>query len=212
VRVVVTRPAHQLEPLATRLRELGHEPVLCPLLRIEPLGDDPIDTSGYDWLLVTSRNAAAELARRRTGRLPRVAAVGPGTAEALAERGIVPDVVASVSTQEGLAAALPPRPGRVLLVAAERARRHLVDVLAADFVPLYRTVEIVPERPPEGDVVALASASAARAFARVRRDLPAVSIGPETTAAARASGLTVVAEAATHDLAGLVSAIASLSR
>src|SRR5205823_7452472 len=117
MRVVVTRAAEQAEPLARRLRELGHEVVFCPLIRIEPLGDEQIDCSGYDWVVVTSSNGAGELARRRLGTLPRVAAIGPGTAEALAERGIEPALVATVSTQEGLLAELPRPAGRVLLAA-----------------------------------------------------------------------------------------------
>ncbi|MDQ3992685.1 MAG: uroporphyrinogen-III synthase, partial [Actinomycetota bacterium] len=68
VRVVLTRPAGQERELAGRLAQLGHEVVSCPLIRIEPLGDEPIDASRYDWLVVTSRNGAAEVARRLTRR------------------------------------------------------------------------------------------------------------------------------------------------
>ena len=50
----------------------------------------------------------------------------------------------------------------------------------------------------------LASGSAARAFASLGLRVPAVSIGPQTTAVAREVGLGVVAEAETHDLDGLV--------
>jgi uroporphyrinogen-III synthase len=37
--------------------------------------------------------------------------------------------------------------------------------------------------------------------------MPAVSIGPETTAAAQKAGVEVLAEARTHDLDGLVEAV-----
>jgi uroporphyrinogen-III synthase len=37
--------------------------------------------------------------------------------------------------------------------------------------------------------------------------VPAVSIGPQTTAAARAAGVRILAEAETHDVDGLVEAI-----
>jgi uroporphyrinogen-III synthase len=207
VRVIVTRPAAQAAPLVEALERLGHEAVLCPVLAIEPLGDGAVDTTGYDWLVVTSANGAAELARRRTGPLPRVAAIGPGTAEALAAHGIAVDLVSMVSTQEGLVADLPDPAGKVLFAGAEGARRHLVEALGADFVPLYRTVPLRPAEVPEGDLVVLASASAAKAFAALRTDLPAVSIGPQTTQAALASGLRVLAEAGSHDLDGLVAAV-----
>jgi uroporphyrinogen-III synthase len=95
----------------------------------------------------------------------------------------------------------------VLFAGAEGARRLLADELAADFVPLYRTVELRPERFPETDLVILASASAARAYAAIGAPAPAVSIGPETSAAARGAGVRVVAEAETHDVDGLVAAV-----
>src|SRR5205807_10040226 len=100
-----------------------------------------------------------------------------------------------------------PRPaGRVLFAGAEGARRLLVDELQADFVPLYRTREPTPREPIEGDVVILASPSAARAFGRIDTEIPALSIAPETTAAARAAGVDVLGEASTHDLDGIVDA------
>ena len=80
-------------------------------------------------------------------------------------------------------------PGRVLFAGAEGARDVLVRELGADFVALYRTVELRPESFPEADLVVLASASAARALAALGPAPPCVSIGPVTTAAARARGL-----------------------
>lgn len=212
MRVVVTRPREQAAELAARLEELGHDVVLCPLIEIEPLGDEPVDVEDYDWVVVTSANAARELLRRRRGELPRVAAIGRGTASALAAGGAEPALVASVSTQEGLLAELPRPAGRVLFAGAEAARRLLVDELEADFVPLYRTRALVPELPPDGDLVVLASASAARALGALGLRLPAVSIGPQTTAAARSAGVAVVAEARSHDVDGLVAAVAQAGR
>lgn len=199
MRVVVTR-----EELVPRLEALGHEAVLCPLIRVEPLGDEPIDASGYDWLIVTSPNGAHELGRRLVGAPRHVAAIGPGTAEALRAHGLEPDLVPRVHTQEGLHAELPP--GRRLLAAAEGARR---DVLDADFLPLYRTVELRPPA-PEGDVALLMSGSAARALAATGARLPVVAIGPQTEAEARAQGLDVVAVAREHDVDGLLAALASV--
>jgi uroporphyrinogen-III synthase len=203
VRIVVTRPRDRAADLARRLEELGHDVLLCPLVETVPLGDDPVDVAGYDWLVVTSVTAARELRRRMRGRPRRVAAVGAATAEAMGGADLVP----AVSTQEGLLAELPLPAGRVLFAGAEEARRLIVEELNADFVPLYRTVALRPAQVPEGDLVVLASASAARALAALDADLPAVSIGPETTRAARAAGVRIVAEAKTHDLEGLVVAV-----
>ena len=207
MRIVVTRPRAQAGWLVERLRALGHEVVECPLIELEPLDDGAVDTSAYDWVVVTSPNGARELARRRVGTLTRVAAIGPGTADALRACGIEPALVPAVSTQEGLLAELPRPTGRVLVAAAEDARRVLVDAVGAAFLPLYRTRALRPPSTPHGDLVVLASASAARAFAALDVDIPAVTIGPQTSDAARASGVRVVAEAGTHDLDGLVAAV-----
>ena len=87
----------------------------------------------------------------------------------------------------------------------------LVDELGADFVALYRTRTVRPTQPLQGDLVVLASASAAGAYAELGVSIPAVSIGPETTAAAREAGVRVVEEARTHDLEGLVEAVLAAS-
>lgn len=210
MRVIVTRPRVQAGPLVARLEAIGLEVVECPLIEIERTSDAPIDGSGYDWVVVTSPNGADELARRGRN-LPCVAAVGPGTAETLRAHGIAPAFVPRVSSADGLAAEFPHPPGRVLYAAAEGARRGPIDALGADFVPLYRTRLLSPT-PPPGDVVVLASGSAARAYAAVGGRAPCVSIGPETSRVARAVGLEVAAEAESHDLDGLVAAVADLPR
>jgi uroporphyrinogen III methyltransferase / synthase len=203
VRIVVTRPREQAGELTRALEALGHEVEVCPLVAIEPLGDAPVDVDGYHWVIVTSANGARELRRRMRGRPRRVAAIGAATAEAMGGA----DLVASVSTQEGLLAELPRPTGRVLFAGGEGARRLLVDELGADFVPVYRTCELRPDAFPDADLVVLASASAARAYGALGADAPAVSIGPQTTAAARAAGVDIIVEASTHDLDGLVEAV-----
>jgi uroporphyrinogen-III synthase len=205
VRVLLTRPEGRNDELAERLRIAGHEVRIEPLIATEPLGDDPVELDGYDWLVVTSVTAARELRRRGRGRPNRVAAIGGATARALGGADLVP----AVATQEGLLAELPRPAGRVLFAAAEGARQLLPDQLGAEVVPLYRTRELAPPALPPADVVVLASASAARAYGRLGAALPAVSIGPETTAAAKRVGVTVVREANTHDLDGLLEALAS---
>jgi uroporphyrinogen-III synthase len=199
MRVLVTR-----EELVARVESLGHEALFCELIRVEPLGDDPIDAGAYDWLVVTSRNGAHELARRGVT-ANRIAAIGPATAGALRAHGLRVDLVASTHTQEGLREELPE--GTVLLAAAEGAGQ---DVLDADFLPLYRTIELRPDA-PSSDVALLMSGSAARALAATGAHVPVVAIGPQTAAEAEAAGLEVVGVAASHDLDGLVEALRSLS-
>jgi uroporphyrinogen-III synthase len=177
--------------------------VVRPLVEIEVVETGPVDLDGYDWLVLTSATGARELRRRARGRPGRVAAIGRATADAW---GAV-DLVPAVSTQEGLLAELPRPAGRVLFAGAEGARPLLADELGADVVVLYRTKPLPGE--VRGDLAVVASPSAARALAAANPDVPAVSIGPETTAAARAAGLQVAAEAATPDVDGLVAAVAA---
>ena len=205
MKVIVTRPRAQAGPLVERLEQLGHEVVECPLIEIERTSDDPIDCAGYDWAIVTSPNGADEVARRAHN-VPKVAAVGPGTAEQLRRHGIEPTFVPKVSSVDGLLDEFPRPAGRIVYLAAENARRRPIDALRADYVPLYRTVLLQPEA-PEGDVVVLASGSAARAYAWTGGRTPAVSIGPETTRVAESVGLEVAVEASSHDLEGLVAAV-----
>ena len=207
-RIVVTRPVGRAQELVERLRRAGHEVVHVPLIAVEPVGDEPIDVTGYDWVVLTSVAGARELRRRMRGTPARVAAIGRATAAAFGGA----DVIAETSTQEGLVAALPRRAGRVLFAGAEGARRLLPDTLGADVVVLYRTVELEPESWPECDFVVLASPSAARAYAAVRDVAPAISIGRETTREAIAHGVTVAREATTHDVRGLVEAVERATR
>ena len=181
--------------------------LVCPLVAIEPIETGPIELSGYEWLILTSAEGARELERRAVGRPEKVAAIGRATADAWGEV----DLVARVSTQEGLLAELPRPAGRVLFAGAEGARRLLADELGADFVPVYRALELTPADLPAGDLVVLASASAARAYGALELEIPAVTIGPETTRAAKGAGVRVAAEAPTHDLDGLVETVSRCS-
>jgi uroporphyrinogen-III synthase len=153
--------------------------------------------------VITSPNGAHELARRGVT-ANRIAAIGPATADALRSHGLRVDLVAETHSQEGLREELPG--GTILLAAAEGARR---DVLNADFLPLYRTIELRPVV-PRVDLALLMSGSAARALAATGARLPILAIGPQTAAEARAAGLDVVGVAATHDLDGLVEALRSV--
>lgn len=206
MRILLTRPEGRNEQLAEALRAQGHDVVCEPLIAVEPTGDEPVELDGYDWLIVTSVTGAEKLKRRARGRARRVAAIGQATAAALGGADLVP----RVSTQEGLLAELPRPAGAVLFAGAEGARRLLVEELDAEFVPLYRTRALKPEQLPETDVVVLASPSAATAFAALGGETAAVSIGPETTKVAEKHGIRVIREAATHDLNGLLEALASI--
>ena len=110
-----------------------------------------------------------------------------------------------MATQEGLLAELPRPAGRVLFAGAEGARPLLAQELEADVVVLYRTGALSPRI--DGDLAVIASPSAARVLAEINPAIPVVSIGPETTSAARVAGLRVLREAESPDVASLVRAV-----
>ena len=193
--------------LAVRLRAEGLDVEECALVRIEEIDGPPVRVDAYDWVILTSRHGVERLLARLEGPLPPVAAIGPSTAEALRNGGIEPALVASRSTQEGLLEELPRPAGRVLFAGAEGARDLLARELDADFVGLYRTIELRPGSFPDADLAVIASPSAARALAALDVEMACVSIGPVTTAEARGKGLDVIAEAESHDLEGLRRAV-----
>ena len=209
--MILTRPEGRNEQLAHGLRSFPSKikVVVVPLIAIEPIETGPIVLTGYDWLILTSATGARELKRRSAGQPVRVAAIGKATADAWEAH---VDLVPAVSTQEGLLAEIPRPAGRVLFAGAENARRLLADELGAEFVALYLTKALTPAEPIHGDLVVLASPSAAVSYAALGLSIPVVSIGPETTRAAEELGLRVLREAATQDAAGLADAVLRASR
>lgn len=194
--VVVGRTPGQASGLAARLRALGAETVEVPLISIEA-GDEITSTmvAAARWIAVTSTNAVDALFASTAVRDARslagasVAAVGPGTAAALAAHGVIADLVASPSNADGLVAAFPapsassparssavdgspPPRTRVLLPQSSLARPILADGLRAkgwevEVVTAYRTEpaevgEADRDRIARAHAIALTSSSTAR--------------------------------------------------
>ncbi len=154
-----------------------------------------------------------------------VAAIGPGTARALAERGIRADVVPEKFVAEALIEALTEVEveGKAVLIArAAEARDVLPDALRqrgadVDVVALYETVREGPdptavEAAQKTDYVTFTSSSTVTNLTealgdRFPKDARIVSIGPITSETARAAGLEVHAEAERHDIEGLIQAL-----
>jgi len=246
-RVVVTRARAQASGLAATLRDLGAEVVELPAIRIEPRIESgevrrAIDSiREYSLVCVTSPNgarllfealaaarggdgaAAALDARALAGAT--IAAIGPGTARALAEHGIDADVVPERFVAEALVEALAGievEGSRVLVARAAEARDVLPDALRqrgaeVDVVSLYETVREQPdaeavEAAQGADYVTFTSSSTVANLTEALGDrFPAgariVSIGPVTSEAARAAGRTVDVEAERHDIDGLIAAL-----
>jgi uroporphyrinogen-III synthase len=85
VRILITRPIEEAERTATRLRSLGHDTLIAPVLRIEPLPDAAFGKGPWNAVLMTSGNAARALmthARRAELVALPAFAVGRQTADA----------------------------------------------------------------------------------------------------------------------------------
>jgi uroporphyrinogen-III synthase len=182
-RVLVTRAAGQASKLSEALRALGAEPVEVPVLEIRPPESfEGLDCAlrqieQYDWLILTSANAAQALLDRAAHlgvRLDqmvsmRVAAIGPGTASAVREAKLAVTVLPEAHVAEGLVEALQTQVGdkRVLLARAAIARDVIPEALRAagaevDVVDAYRNVS--PKGAPEALRAALAGRIDAATF------------------------------------------------
>lgn len=228
--VVVTRARAQSSSLLARLRELGADTVEIPAIRIDEPADGGAalrsaveDLAAYDWVIVTSPNGARRLlAACRDARAfgpAKVAAIGPGTADALAEGNVVADLLPDRFVAEGLLEVFPEGPGRVLIPRAAEARDVLPEGLRergwdVDVVEAYRTVQGRPSdadlaRAASADIVTFTSSSTVRNFLAVCDTVPptVACIGPITADTAREHGLTVDVEAETHTIDGLLDAL-----
>ena len=87
MRALITRPKEDSTAIAERLGQLGIEPVIEPLMTVEPVADAQLDLDGVQAILLTSRNGARALAGATERRDVVVYAVGDSTAELAREHG-----------------------------------------------------------------------------------------------------------------------------
>lgn len=185
VAVLVTRPVGQAQELADHVRGLGGEPLLFPGIEIEAVADHDMaaglaQVEQYDYAIFVSPNAAriSMSCAARLGQLPsrvRLAAVGPGTAAALAQAGCA-GVLAPKdgSDSEALfrvleSEALPNR--RFLIVRGQGGREWLAEKLRdkgvqVDYLECYRRakptgrLDVLLPRWQRGDRIACTATSA----------------------------------------------------
>ncbi len=244
-RILITRAREQAGTLRTLLEADGAEVLEFPTIRVEPPDEfGPLDHAiaeldRYGWVVFTSRNAVRAVCDRlrQVGQGPsalgraKLAAIGPGTAEALREVGLRVDLAPGEYVAEALldafqgvelggVAVLLPRAAsaRGVLPEGLRAQGAAVDVVAA-----YRTV-VERDHAPEVrrrletervDAVTFTSSSTVAHFVEllagdVERVVGAAliaCIGPVTAATARALGLRVAVVATDYTIPGLVAAL-----
>jgi uroporphyrinogen III methyltransferase/synthase len=241
-RVLVTRARPQASALSERLRDLGAEPVEFPAIAIAP----PSDWSGldqaiaqlatYDWVIFTSANgveAVAERLQARGGDLrllegPRLAAIGPATAQVLRAYGLRVDFVPAVYVAEEIVAGIGDVRGqRLLLPRAAKVRQALAQGLRAkgalvDEVVAYRTTAASSGNLQailgngKIDILTFTSSSTVRNLAAALSGRPPAEaltgilvacIGPVTARTAQELGIRVDVVAGEHTIEGLVEAV-----
>jgi uroporphyrinogen III methyltransferase/synthase len=240
-RVLVTRSREQASALSERLRELGAEPLEYPAIDIAlPKDMTPLDEAiarlaTYDWLIFTSTNGVRALVTRMSekgtdiGALtgPKIAAVGPATAEAVQSHGPRVDYVPEVYTTKEIAAGIGDVAGkRVLLPRAAQAPRQLAQALrgkgaVVDEVAAYRTLAVGAAdelkallEDKQIDIVTFTSSSTVRNLVRMLggdveplHEPIVACIGPVTARTAQRLGIGVDVVAKEHTIAGLVEAV-----
>ncbi|MDB5479810.1 MAG: uroporphyrinogen-III synthase [Caulobacteraceae bacterium] len=181
----VTRTQPGARATAHRLRAMGFDPLVAPLLEVRALGSDPIDLAGVGALAFTSANGVAAFAARSGERSLPVFAVGAATTAAASAAGF-----GSVTSADGDVAALAPAvaagapfAGEVLTPGPVEPAGDLVGALAALGVAaramaVYETVSRAPDPPTSALIPGLAavllhSPRAARVLADHLADHPA---------------------------------------
>lgn len=251
-RVVVTRTREQASQLSAQLRDLGAEVLEIPTIAVQPPADpEPLakacaNIEAYDWLVFTSPNGVSAFfaVLDATGKdcralhRAKVATIGPATGQAVAQRGVKPDVVARTFVAEGLLEAIAPydlEGAKVLLPRAAQAREVLPQTLASrgaqvEVAPAYETVapagsaQALKQAMADGfDAVTFTSSSTVTNFLAlldqadkqelIRRSRSGetimASIGPITSQTARDEGLDIQVEPEAYTIDDLVEALAS---
>ena len=245
--IVITRARAQAQRFAQLLEAAGARVLQAPTIVIEPPASwELLDTAlgaleSFTWVVFTSVNGVAMVDRRLSARgfawtaiaRKRVAAIGPATAEALAEHGVRVELVPTEYRAEGLVEGLRRVLGpddRVLLPRAKETRDVLVVELrrlgvAVTEVPAYQTRRIADgvvrlrEALASGsvDAVTFTSSSTARNFAEQFSDdersawrgrIAVASIGPITAATAAEYGLSTDVMPSEYTIPALARALA----
>lgn len=148
-RIGITRPAHQCDSIAQKIVELSGQPIIMPLIEIEPVDSKQLAIvdetlrrlTEFDWLIFTSVNGVEAFFERlwtigldtRAVAHMQIAAIGSATASALEDRSLRADVVPDSFRAESLAAELVPQVNgkSILWPRASRGRDVLPKTLTA---------------------------------------------------------------------------------
>jgi uroporphyrinogen III methyltransferase/synthase len=241
-RVLLTRPEPQNAVLRRKLAELGADVLVQPAIEIsEPDDWSAVDAAiarlgQFDWLVFSSTNGVRALLDRviatcgdvRPLAAVKIAAIGEGTAEALADYHLRADLVPSEFRAEALAAALvadgQASGRRLLLARASRGREVLAETLRlagaeVEQIVVYRSTDVSTLKEEVAaaldagslDWITVTSSAIARSLASLLgarlANCRLASISPITSGTLRELGFEPAAEAVTYTMDGVVEAI-----
>lgn len=160
VHVLVTRPAHQAQPLCRRVEAAGGVALGMPLLEIHPPQDpeaarrELAGAGDCEWAIFTSANAvthALKLAPSKSNRPAHMAAVGHATAQSLSDACPEADILVPAGGYSSEHLLDEPAfhaisGARVLLIKGEVGRRQLEETLRARGAEV-RVAEVYRRRP-----------------------------------------------------------------
>jgi uroporphyrinogen-III synthase len=242
-RIVVTRAAEQSETLIAALQAHGATPIVLPLIEFAPPDDvKKLDETvrglqQFDWIFLTSQNALRALQEasqriklslaKAVGKVA-IAVVGPRTAVAAREAGLVVRHEASKHDGASLAKELAPeiKGKRVLLPRSDRANQDLVVVLnelgaLVTEVVAYKTIrpssaedqvnETIVHGAPDAvlffspsAVHHLRDSSGVDVFSRLSQKMAFAAIGPITERALRSAGVERIVKAEETTVDGII--------
>lgn len=182
----ITRALSGAAGTAERVRALGHEPLVQPLIELKPVENPEVDLGGIAAIAFTSANGVRAFAQVSKERNLKAFAVGAATAQAARSAGFK-TVLSTDGDVAALARGISARrrelKGAVLHPGAAEPAGDLVGAMAADDVEvrpltLYESVDVVlaPEflaRLPDIDAALIYSPKGAKALAKVLRKTPA---------------------------------------
>ena len=172
-RVWVTRARLGADRTAERLRGLGMEPVVQPLLAVQPLSPALPDLDRFAALVFTSLNGVAAYADLTPRRDHLVFAVGDATAQAARDIGFTKARSAAGDLEDLTRLLAEAAPTRLLAIAAEtpagdlaRSLREAEGRQSIEILTAYRTVPTGVAAPAAIDAVLIHSPRAASEAAR----------------------------------------------
>ena len=241
-KIIVTRSRAQASGLLADLKELGADAIECPTIKITEIKDNKAfddfieKNQNYTHLVFTSVNGVKTFVKKLFASKndlrilfgKKIICIGPATAEAFKEKGIIADFVPETYVAESIVPFFENiKNANVAILRAEVAREVLPEALKklghrVDIIPLYHTdyentisselVELLEKN--QIDYVTFTSSSTVEGFAKMIENsnikpekVPAAVIGPVTEESCKKHGFNILVIAKEYTIPGLVEAL-----